>query len=262
MGRVDCKVLKHQRLTQDMFRATFESPEISGGSLPGQFVHLRVGSGIDPLLRRPFSIHRVDKERNCFDLLYRVVGCGTAMMSLYTEGDYCDMMGPLGVGFDLTGSFSRALVVAGGMGSAPAFFLMDELVSLGKEVAFLWGVRKKDEIFDIRLLEKQGISVHYATDDGSLGYKGLVTGLLEKYLKENPQDASTRGFVCGPEPMLMQVQKITEEYNVLWQASLEERMACGIGVCQGCGARMKEDGYRMVCSEGPVFDLQEVVFHA
>jgi len=177
-------------------------------------------------------------------------------------GDPLDVMGPLGRGFDLSGNFSRALIVAGGMGGAPVFFLIDALLSLGKQVTLLWGVGDGREIFGTDEYVRKGVDVRVATEDGSLGHRGYVTELLDVFLKTHAQDQSFRGFVCGPECMLLPVQRFARKTVFSWQASLEERMACGVGVCQGCGVRIRNQAeYRMVCKDGPVFDLKEILFH-
>ena len=211
-----------------------ESKEIAESCQPGQFVHLKVTQHIDPLLRRPFSVHRVDRKKGTFDVFYRVIGRGTELMSRLKPGAVLDSMGPLGKGFRLDESFSRAVVVAGGMGSAPVFFLIDALLMLGKQVTFLWGARMAEEFFEVDELKARGVDVRLATDDGSEGHCGLVTELVEAFLKEEQEPDSIYGFVCGPEAMLSCIQPIARKSGFPWQVSLEERMACGIGVCQGC----------------------------
>jgi len=108
-------------------------------------------------------------------------------------------------------------------------------------------------------LKNSGVDVSIATEDGSMGEEGLVTGILQSFLVEHKADHSVKGFVCGPGGMLKQVQKMAETTVFDWQVSLEERMACGIGVCMGCGVKMKQGGYKMVCSDGPVFNLGEIL---
>ncbi|RKY53487.1 MAG: dihydroorotate dehydrogenase electron transfer subunit, partial [Candidatus Neomarinimicrobiota bacterium] len=171
-----------------------------------------------------------------------------------------DLLGPLGIGFYLEGSFSHALVVAGGMGSAPIFFLIDKLLELKKRITFFWGVKNKNEIFALKDLRNSGVDVRIITEDGSMGRKGLITDILKPFLAEHREDRSLEGFVCGPVKMLKQVQGMAEITTFGWQVSLEERMACGVGVCMGCGVKMKEGGYKMVCSDGPVFNLREILF--
>ena len=147
MGQYSCHVLDQTEITKDIYRMLLKIDEIAQDGHPGQFVHLRIGCGTDPLLRRPLSIHRVDREQGRIELLYRVVGRGTELMRKAERGDFYDLLGPLGRGFRMDGSFSHAIVVAGGMGSAPIFFLIDELLLLDKQVTLFWGVKCESEIF-------------------------------------------------------------------------------------------------------------------
>ncbi len=260
MGQHKCKLLSQTRISEDIYSLLLESDEIARMSFPGQFVHIRIGNGIDPLLRRPLSIHRVDPPKGEVRFLYRVVGRGTKLLQKLERGDILDLLGPLGIGFYLEGSFSHALVVAGGMGSAPIFFLIDKLLELKKRITFFWGVKNKNEIFALKDLRNSGVDVRIITEDGSMGRKGLITDILKPFLAEHREDRSLEGFVCGPVKMLKQVQGMAEITTFGWQVSLEERMACGVGVCMGCGVKMKEGGYKMVCSDGPVFNLREILF--
>jgi len=257
-----CEILTHQSITKTVYRLVASSERLARESHPGQFLHVRVREAIDPLLRRPFSVHRASLEKNTVELLYRVVGHGTKLMSDLLPGDSLNLMGPLGQGFDLETPFDHALIVAGGMGSAPVFFLIDTLLDMGKQVTLIWGVRDGKEIFGTRLFEERGVDVQIATEDGTVGIKGLVTDLLIPFLAKEKNNSTLCGFVCGPECMLSPVQKLAIKTSFPWQASLEERMACGIGVCRGCGVHLRDAGMKMVCNDGPVFNLKEIDFEA
>ncbi len=260
MGVYQCQVLEQIQITENSYRLILKANEIAQDCDPGQFVYMRVVKGIDPLLRRPFSIHRVDREKGKIELLYRVIGQGTEIVRNARPGYLFQLMGPLGRGFSLEGSYSTAVIVAGGIGVAPAFFLIDKLLALKKRIVFYWGVKIGSEIFGIRELERSGIELHLATEDGSIGYHGLITDLLQKFLDSRSADFSLIGFVCGPKKMLKEVKRIAAQTSFHWQVSLEERMACGVGVCQGCAVKLKNGNYSMVCSDGPVFDLGAVEF--
>lgn len=257
-----CQILTHRSITETVYHMTVSSRRLSGESQPGQFVHVRVRGGTDPLLRRPFSVHRVSSRENTVELLYRIVGRGTRLMSALKPGDSLNVMGPLGNGFDLKRPFDRAVIVAGGMGGAPVFFLIDRLLDLGKQVALMWGVKDGREIFGTESLQSRGVDVQVATEDGRVGEKGLVTDILLPFLAKEKHSRDLCGFVCGPECMLGPVQKLAAKTDFPWQASLEERMACGIGVCRGCGVRIRGEGLQMVCDDGPVFPLKEILFEA
>ena len=260
MNHYNCKVIRQKKITEDIFLMSLDAREIAQVARPGQFGHLRVSKGIDPLLRRPFSIHRVNREKGRVELLYRVIGRGTALMQKAREGHFFNVMGPLGNGFDIHGSFTHALVVAGGIGGAPVIFLIDELLALGKKVTFLYGAREGCEIAGLPDLKSVCERMDLATDDGSMGHHGMVTDLLEEFLAEHLNEDSVMGFVCGPIPMLKRVQEIAKNTSFGWQASIEERMACGVGVCIGCAIKAEGGGYKIVCSEGPVFYIEEIVF--
>jgi len=235
-----------------------EAPDLSQQCQPGQFVHLKTANGTDPLLRRPFSIHRKNLKSGTISLLYRVVGKGTRIMKSTQPDCKFDVLGPLGKSFELQGDFSHAFIVAGGMGIAPIFFLIDSLLEKRKSITLLWGARGEAEFFQMDELKDTGVQIHLATDDGSMGYPGLVTELLKDQL-EKTQDG-WQGFACGPWRMLKEIQCCVKDTDFTWQVSMEEHMACGVGVCQGC-AVLTSNGYKMVCSDGPIFNLKDIQFH-
>lgn len=259
MNQHHCRVLEQRGLCSDIWRMRLHAPELVEQATAGQFIHLRVDSRIAPLLRRPFGIHRVDREKGEFEILYRVIGEGTALMTQIRVNDTVDILGPLGHGFDLAGDYTDAIVVAGGMGIAPVFFLIDELLALEKKVSLFWGARLCEEIFvKPAQLKARGVDLHLAVEDGTLGHAGFVTDLLPTFLEQYGAEATFRGFACGPNPMLNTLQRIVGEESSRWDVSLEAHMACGVGVCMGCGVKDHQDGYRMVCSCGPVMNLKEV----
>ncbi|MBN2029745.1 dihydroorotate dehydrogenase electron transfer subunit [bacterium] len=260
MGAYHCQVIQQIQIDEHIYRLVLQAHEIAQTAYPGQFVHLRIADQLNPLLRRPFSIHRVLRDKGQIELLYRVIGRGTSLMKQTKPGDSYHLMGPLGKGFVFDGKFTTAIVVAGGMGVAPVFFLIDELLALGKSVIFFWGARCGSELFGVLQWNQSAIEIHLATEDGSQGYHGMVTDPLQTFLNHRSEDASLAGFVCGPRAMLKKIQLLSTRTSFEWQVSLEETMACGVGVCQGCAVMLKNEGFRMVCSDGPVFDLKNVAF--
>ncbi len=228
---------------------------------PGQFVMLRVTGSMDPLLRRPFSVYNV--EDDTIEILYKVVGKGTAILSSLDPGDAVDLLGPLGKGFPIPGGMSgkgRLLMVAGGVGIAPFYHLGR---SINCDNLLIYGARAKRDTVVLKSFRDIGVKSKVATEDGSRGYKGLVTGLLEREMR-----CGDIVYACGPSPMLKAVAKLAEEKGVRCLVSLERAMACGIGVCLGCAVKtvphrpgrvIKDDrSYHMVCSDGPVFDSRDV----
>jgi dihydroorotate dehydrogenase electron transfer subunit len=258
MERKTCRVVRQTELSPDIYKLELEADSLSGLSRSGQFVHIRVREGNDPLLRRPFSIHDADPDKGTLEILYRVVGSGTALMCNAVPGDSMDLIGPLGNGFQTGRKRPRVLIVAGGMGIAPVPLLVRELIRDGKKVDLLWGVRCETEFFDLNM---NGVRTQRVCEEGSGIPEGLVTDLLEKKLPECFPGNQWEGFVCGPVAMLARVSEMIAAHDFPWQVSMEERMACGIGVCMGCAAETKSGEFRMVCSEGPVFDLKEMVLN-
>lgn len=211
---------------------------------------VRVGTALDPLLRRPFSIFC--QEKDTISLLYKVVGKGTNLMTTWKPGDKISVLGPLGRGFKRFPS--EVWLVAGGAGIAPLCFLGRQLEEKGISFKTIWGLRYKiaDELMTL-VQEKLGTVIVY-TEDGSLGYQGLVTEGVRELEKEKKPNGI---YACGPLPMLKALNTWAKERHIPMQVSLEANMACGIGACLGCVVETKE-GYKKVCQDGPVFDAEEI----
>lgn len=257
MQSVDSEILYNDMLAEGYFRLglRWKTPEVKAG----HFVMLRVSDGFDPLLRRPFGVYRVlgargrSSKGTGIELLYRVVGRGTAILSGKRPGEALGILGPLGNGFPLPAKGEKAVMVAGGMGIVPLYMLAQKAGG-----TLLFGARTKKEKF---LLDgfKGAVEIKTATEDGSMGKKGFVTALLEKELVPGAVV-----YACGPVGMLKAASRICSASGVKCFVSLERSMACGIGVCLGCAVRSAEHGgsemrnYRMVCSDGPVFDGEEI----
>ncbi len=230
---------------------------------PGQFVHLRCAlpGQWDPLLRRPLSVHRINRGRGEIEVLFRVVGRGTGYLAGLAEGDAINLIGPLGQGFptDLADG-ETAVLAAGGIGVAPLVALAEELAGKGAPLTAAVGAQTAAGLVAVDELGKVAGRVATATDDGSSGYHGFVTDLLAGLLERVARPVV---YACGPEPMLRRVQAMVAEGGprVRGYLSLEARMACGVGACLGCAVRRAGPGtaYYHVCHDGPVFAAQEVV---
>lgn len=215
-----------------------------------------VDNGLDPLLKRPISVHR--RLDGGFQLLYRVVGKGTSILSTKKPGDILEMLGPLGNGFPLNIKSENIILVAGGLGIAPIFALA-EFFSKRKPALF-YGVRTKNEILCADELKAVGIDPVFATDDGSSGEKGNIVNILNEHIKRYPSRiADNILFACGPEPMLKALSALAGEFKVKGYFALEQHMACGLGTCLGCVVKTTK-GYKRVCKEGPVFPIEEIVW--
>ena len=265
MLQVKVKILYNRRVKGNYFHLVLKAPRITRNSLPGQFLNIKVNDADEPLLRRPFSIHRT-KGAN-IEILYEAVGRGTELLSQKKSGEYLDVIGPLGNGFDLRLAISdkrQAILVAGGIGVAPLYFLAERLANCNLQIAnckipVLIGAKTKEQILCEQEFKKLGCEVKIATDDGSKGFKGKITGLLKKILRLAISDKRLAIYACGPRPMLEEIAVISKKHNISAQVSLEEHMACGIGACLGCAVKTK-DGYKRVCKEGPVFNVEEIIW--
>ena len=261
------EVISHENLVAEFWLLTIKNEKLARAAKPGQFLHIKVSAGNIPLLRRPISIH--DIEGNNIKILFQVVGEGTRLLTNFKEGDHIDVMGPLGNGFDILKyknktADKKIAIVAGGIGVAPLYYLVKELVNNGKEVILYQGARSEKFLIAKHLLGNMNLSYQVATDDGSEGYHGLVIDLLQEDLEKG---LIGEIYACGPHPMLKAVAKMATIFKVPSQISLEERMGCGTGACLSCVCKVKTsvEGssnfiYKKVCVEGPVFDGREVYF--
>lgn len=257
MKQLQCKIVENKKIAQGFYRMHVGSVYLAKNAKPGQFVEIRCSDDIEPLLRRPLGVHRISK--NGIDLLYEVVGKGTAMLLEKKAGEEIDLIGPLGNGFDIATSTKAAILVAGGIGIAPLAALARKLTQTGRKVSVVIGAKKKSHLLCEDELKALGCTVKVATEDGSKGFKGLVTDLLRDMLAASCALRATI-YACGPAGMLKTVSKIAGEKRMPCQVSLEERMACGVGVCLGCPVKISGGGYKMVCKDGPVFNAEEIAW--
>ncbi|MDD5285636.1 MAG: dihydroorotate dehydrogenase electron transfer subunit [Desulfuromonadaceae bacterium] len=262
-------ILSNAEVSPGYWRMRMTAPQEFASASPGQFVMVRVNGAIDPLLRRPFGIFDVGVytpsqsgalSQPCFEMLYRVVGKGTLMLSALHETDLLDILGPLGMGFDLGYVDEEKLIVGGGVGLAPLYLLAKELVKQS-QVRLFAGGRTRDDVLCITEFERLGVECYTATEDGSLGECGLVTEALLRRL--DTLKGKAKIYACGPHGMLNAVAKIAAERTIPCQVSLEGYMACGVGACLGCvatGHRHSPEtpDFRCVCTEGPVFESGEL----
>ncbi|MGB2769999.1 MAG: dihydroorotate dehydrogenase electron transfer subunit [Candidatus Zixiibacteriota bacterium] len=261
-SQLSCSVLSNEKLLDNIFKLTLFSSHICEKAKPGNFVHLRVDSGGSPLLRRPFSIHHVDRGKNRFEILVKVVGEGTAILSQKSPGDVLDLLGPIGNSFSLPPKGREVMLVAGGMGIAPLWFLFARLagrVSREDLTVFL-GAKSKSELLYADRLNRSRAKLITATDDGSAGKRGLITEVFLKEIKRRGRDPDKLAvYSCGPHQMLKRMSQIAKSLDLSCQVSLETHMACGVGACWGCVVKENTETYKRVCVDGPVFDAREVV---
>jgi dihydroorotate dehydrogenase electron transfer subunit len=266
---IKVKILSKKEVVPNIYLMRLKAPEVSQDALPGQFIHIKCSKDNYPLLRRPLSIHRIDKEKGEIFILFQVAGEGTKLLSKRLIGDDLNILGPIGNGFNIYPESKKIMIVGGGMGVAPLLALCEESIRQGKEVRVLIGALKKELVIGEESIRSLGVKVDIATDDGSYNHKGLVTDLLERTIKEGW--LADQIFACGPKPMLKKISEIALKVNIDYQVSLEERMGCGIGACLGCVCKIKAKEkninqnqikyiYKRVCVDGPVFGGSEVVW--
>ena len=232
----------------------FISPEIASEARTGQFVNILTGAeGV--VLRRPFSFMRANAGEGTFDIIFRVVGAGTDWMSGLEPGDMIDILGPLGNGYNLERAGSKPCVVGGGVGIPPLIWVIEELHSKGKRPLVFLGGREAAHLFGLDEIRALGYEPVLATEDGSIGAHGFITLPLEKSIRPNEV---TQVYVCGRIEMLRTITAWGGNIAGKIQVSLECKMACGFGVCLGCAAPGRNGGYLHVCTDGPVFTLDQV----
>jgi dihydroorotate dehydrogenase electron transfer subunit len=259
---VKAKILLHRRIGSDYFRLQLACPEIARLAHPGQFLMLRITDLKDPFLRRPFSFSQVFRPQEVkkkpldeggVEICYQTVGRGTRLMTQLREGQRVDLLGPLGNGFWTEDGCTRVILVGGGIGVPPLLSWAQELRMRGPgkkksakasecppELIFLMGAKRKDKIMGVGECRKWGIEFQVATEDGSLGMKGMVTDLLARELMTG-QHGATALYACGPNAMLVQIAQVAEQFDRPCQVLLESRMACGVGACLGCTVKYREE---------------------
>ena len=255
------KVVEKNQLLPDMFHLKFEGENLASRAVPANFVQIKVAKGLDPIFRRPMSIHYADGKT--FEMIFRTIGKGTQILSKAEPGKEFDCIGPLGNSFRLPENSEKAVMVAGGVGFPPLYFFSRYLIekhNFPKEnIIFLFGMKtiaEKPMAADVLSL---GIPVEFSTDDGSNGFHGFVTDLFETHFAKNLRKEKIRIYSCGPNPMMKRLSQIALSFKLPCQLSLEGAMPCGVGTCLGCAVKKRgEKDYYRVCQDGPVFNAEEV----
>lgn len=243
MNNVIYTIKLNEKLTENVYKMVFEG-DTSAVTASGQFINIRIDS---LYLRRPISIF--DCKENELTIIYKVVGTGTEMMSKMPVGTKLDVLVGLGNGFDISAAGDNPVVIGGGVGVPPMYYLAKKLIEEGKKVTAVLGFNKADEVFGKEDFEAIGCRTIVTTVDGSMGVKGFVTDALKDI------DYSYF-FTCGPEPMLKALYNASETSG---QFSFEERMGCGFGACMGCSCKTKY-GNKRICKDGPVLVKEEIIW--
>lgn len=257
MNNFKAEILENKEVCKDIFKIKVKAPALAKEARPGQFLEVLAKGEGAPFLRRPFGIHRVDKQSGTVEFLFKKLGKGTQLISQYKEGGLIDINGPLGKGFNVVKN-KTPLIAGGGMGIAPLLFLAEEIHSNGGTPKIFLAAKTAAEIPCYETFKQFG-EVYLSTEDGSLGEKCLIDTPLTRVLKA---EKSAVIYACGPHPMLKCIAGLGTAYKTETQVSLEEKMACGLGVCQGCPVEVKnkDTKYKMVCKDGPVFPAEDIVW--
>jgi dihydroorotate dehydrogenase electron transfer subunit len=244
----------------DYFLISLESPDIASHAKPGQFIMVRIDPQPYPLLRRPFSIH--SRDGATIQIFFQITGAGTSLLSQKKQNDFLDLLGPLGKGFtegsQLQGK--EPVAIGGGRGIAPLFFLAQELRIHNSSLKIFYGGKTIQDLPLKERFERESFELFCSTDDGSFGYKGLVSDYFKDEInKINPGHL----FACGPEPMMEKIAQTAKKKNIPAEFSLESVMGCGFGACWGCVKKIKKENkaeWIKICENGPVFRSEEIVW--
>jgi len=252
LKQVTASVISNNEVMPGVYLIWLESPQIASVAQPGQFIMVRCGEGFEHQLRRPLSIHQIaDGSKLAF--LSNVVGKGTHWLSQRHKGDTVELLGPLGNSYSIHPSSENLLLVAGGIGIAPLRFLAQQALNQGCSVRLLLGASTANQLY-LRHLLPPKVELIITTKDGTTGKKGMITDLLPDFIGWADQI-----FACGPLPMYKAMAQMPELKGKPVQVSLEVRMGCGRGVCYGCTVKTK-DGLKQVCQDGPVFNLDDILW--
>jgi len=257
------KLIQCEQVASGYHLLEFDCPQIAAAARPGQFVHIRVTSSWEPLLRRPFSVMHTNEAEGSFQVLMRTVGRGTQMLAEAQPGTKFHIMGPLGNGFKLPGPEGEVVLIAGGIGVAPLIFLATAMrkPSSYRYVRGLFGAHSADDLCCWQELSGVCDEFSTVTDDGSVGEQGMVTDLLGPQLERGAGCV----YACGPALMLAEVAKQCRAAEIPCYVSMEQRMGCGVGACLGCVIPTHASGtqrYQRVCKDGPIFDAEVVDWEA
>ncbi len=277
-AQTTAEIIENRQLAKDTYLVRFAAPEIARRITPGQFVMLRLAGFNDPLIGRPLALYETygpEQAPDSLSVVYLVKGKLSTRLAQALPGQKLDVWGPLGNGF-VPEPTEHLILVAGGIGQTPFLAVAQE--ALGKRrygsplreaaparrVTFCYGARSADYLTSIEDFQRIGVDVRIATDDGSRGHHGLVTDVVRQTLAESgsAQSGGTRILCCGPEPMMEAVSHLAAEHGIPCQVSLETPMACGIGICFTCVAKVRDEqgewDYKRTCVEGPVFDAAKI----
>lgn len=264
VGRVaqyDFTVLSNERVAKGIWRMLIDS-KVASLLLPGQFVNLNVPGDGSHILKLPFSFARCDASARTIEMFYAVVGEGTERLTQMILGSSSTLLGPCGKGWSLPAAEGRALLVAGGIGLPPIEAAAHMLADAGVPYDVVAGARTAavllaDRAEGLATTSDEQCRVVTCTDDGSAGFAGYTTQAAARLVAER---SYAQIYTCGPNVMMAGVARLAREHDIACQASLERMMGCGFGACSCCNVALAKGGYALCCTDGPVFDAEEVAW--
>jgi dihydroorotate dehydrogenase electron transfer subunit len=264
---VDAEVVENARLSPDYNVIALGAPAVAAVARPGQFVMIKPQAGLDPLLRRPFSIFEILRDTGGrptgLTLLNKRVGAGTALLYAARPGDRVGCFGPLGQPFIPVDPPAHAWMVAGGVGLAPFVTLAEALAARRTPTTLFYGARSAADLYGVSTFERLGVRLALTTEDGTRGERGRVTVPLERELDARAGSEPVTIYACGPTPMMRAVAALGARARRPVFVSLEPVMGCGLGGCYSCVVPVRRGrGQHFVrsCMEGPVFDADRLVW--
>lgn len=257
---IKAKLIAKEELIPGIFKFSVQADEIVKEAKPGNFIEIRVNDDIEPFLRRPISIYNMDRENGVLEFIFQEKGKGTKILSNRVVSDLIDIIGPLGYGTFKYSNYENIAIIGGGIGVFPLYELAKNAKKDNKNVTTYLGFRNKDFVVLENEFRKVSNNLTITTDDGSYANKGFAIDFLKNDVENGKVDCI---FACGPLPMLKAVRQLAIDKNIPCQISLEEKMACGLGVCLGCAVKTSASSsenpeYWHVCKAGPVFQAKDV----
>ena len=267
---IDAAVLQNTRLSDDYSVLALDAPAIAALAAPGQFVMVKTSRGLDPLLRRPFSIFEIlrqpDGTPRGITILNKRIGTGTTLLYEIEPGARVHVLGPLGRPFEPVDPPAEGWMVAGGVGLAPFVTLAEALIARGTPATLFYGARRAQDLHCIDIFDRLGVRMVLSTEDGSRGDQGFITTPLHTALASVPGAREIRLYACGPTPMMRATAQVAATHGRRCDVSLEQVMGCGMGGCYSCVVPAREPGgvphHTRSCIDGPVFEAGRIVWEA
>jgi dihydroorotate dehydrogenase electron transfer subunit len=266
------EILGHKKYGEKYHSLTIVAPDIGELARPGQFINIKLRDDSSHILRRPFSVYRMHKRggwASTIEIVFDIRGAGTAHLASLRSHAIVDVVGPVGRGFVMPKRRAHCLLVGGGIGAAPLFFLADELRNEGHRVDFILGARTAGLLLNPIDVRRLASIYRITTEDGSTGDRGRVTDVMDETMDRCETEVV---YACGPHPMLAAVSETCIERKIFVQVAVEELMGCGYGVCMTCVMPLRREPkknespkdaviYARTCIEGPVFNGASVIWN-